>query len=152
MAITDIVKASLEHIQYIAKTETVFGDPVAIGGVTLIPVSKVSIGFAAGGAGKDDRSTSGAGTGGGVNVTPVAVIAISADGGVHVHSLENGELDLGKLLSMAPEAVKKVSKFFKKKDRDGKDAKKGGNDADAGNADSSGDGDDDDDKETTFEP
>jgi len=130
MALSDVIKTSLEHIQYIAKTETVFGEPVKIGDITLVPVSKVSIGFAAGGAGKDEKIGSGAGTGGGVNVTPVAFISISPDGDIKVHSLDNGELDLGKLLAMAPDAVKKVSKFFKKKDRDDKD-KDGNEDGDA---------------------
>jgi uncharacterized spore protein YtfJ len=138
MAISDIVKASLEHIQYIAKTETVFGDPVAVGGVTLIPVSKVSIGFAAGGAGKDDKNTSGAGTGGGVNVTPVAVISISAEGDVQIHSLESGEVDFYSLLSMAPDAVRKVAKFFKRKGKGGKDVD-GGDDDDDGGYDDGGD-------------
>jgi len=121
MPLSDVIKTSLEHIQHIAKTETIFGNPVKVGDITLVPVSKVSVGFAAGGAGKDDKSGSGAGTGGGVNVTPVAFIAISPDGDIKVHSLDNGDLDLGKLLSMAPDAVKKLSKFFKKKDSDNED-------------------------------
>jgi len=118
MPLSDVIKTSLEHIQHIAKTETIFGEPVKVGGITLVPVSKVSIGFAAGGGGKDDKSGSGAGTGGGVNVTPVAFISISADGDINVHSLDSDDLDIGKLLAMAPEAVRKVSKFFRKKDRD----------------------------------
>jgi len=121
MPLSDVIKTSLEHIQHIAKTETIFGNPVKIGDITLVPVSKVSVGFAAGGGGKDEKSGSGAGSGGGVNVTPVAFISISPGGDIKVHSLDNGDLDLGKLLSMAPEAVKKLAKFFKKKERDDKD-------------------------------
>jgi len=120
MPLSDVIKTSLEHIQHIARAETVFGEPVKVGEITLVPVSKVSIGFAAGGGGKDEKSGSGAGSGGGVSVTPVAFISISADGDINVHTLDDGEFDLGKLLAMAPEAVKKVSKFFKKKDSDDK--------------------------------
>jgi uncharacterized spore protein YtfJ len=117
MVLSEVINTALERLQYIAKTETIFGEPIAAGDMTLIPVSKVSIGFAAGGAGKDEKSASGTGTGGGVNVTPVALIVISGKD-IKVHSLTGNDLDLGKILSMAPEAIKKLSKFFKKKDED----------------------------------
>ena len=75
MALSDVIKTALDQLQYIAKTETVVGEPIKAGEVTLIPVSKVSIGFAAGGGGgKETQAGSGAGTGGGVNVTPIAFI------------------------------------------------------------------------------
>jgi len=116
MSLSDVITVSLERFHNIAKTETVFGEPLKVGGVTLVPVSKVSIGFAAGGGGKDDKYGAGAGTGGGVTVTPVALVSISEEG-VEIHSLDNGDLgDLGSLLSLAPEAVKKMAKVFKKKD------------------------------------
>ncbi|MDR0331707.1 MAG: hypothetical protein LBH93_08380 [Chitinispirillales bacterium] len=126
MPLSDVINTALDHMHHIAKTETVFGDPLKVGGITIVPVSKVSIGFAAGGGGKDDKGGSGAGTGGGVNVTPVALISISGDGAVKVHPLDgDNPADIGKLLAAAPDAVKKVMKFFKKKD--GKD---GGGDGD----------------------
>jgi uncharacterized spore protein YtfJ len=121
MALQDVINTALERMQYIAKTETVFGEPITAGGITLIPVSKVSIGFAAGGAGKEEKGGSGAGTGGGVSVTPVAFISINGDD-IRVHALENGaDADLGKLLAMAPDAVKKAMDFIKKKFKGGKD-------------------------------
>jgi uncharacterized spore protein YtfJ len=135
MTLQEIISTALERIQHIAKTETVFGDPVIVGGVTIIPISKVSVGFAAGGAGKMDKGGSGAGTGGGVNVTPVALITISGDD-IRVHTLRDGELDIEKLFSLAPEAVRKVADIFKKKDSGkDKDTDKSvsGNDKRAGN-------------------
>ncbi|MBN2037829.1 MAG: hypothetical protein JW768_13900, partial [Chitinispirillaceae bacterium] len=104
--------------QYIAKTETVIGEPINAGNITLIPVSRVSIGFAAGGAGKDDKCATGAGTGGGINITPVAFIAVTEDR-VQVHPVTPDDPCLSRILEMAPEAIKQVSRFFKKKD--GKD-------------------------------
>ncbi|KMQ51281.1 sporulation protein YtfJ [Chitinispirillum alkaliphilum] len=115
MALSEIIKVALDHIQYVAKTETVIGEPIVAGGTTLIPVSKVSVGFAAGGGGKDDVSGSGAGTGGGVNVTPIAFISISGDK-VDVHSLTGSDQSLSKIMSAAPDVFKKISKYMKKKD------------------------------------
>ncbi len=119
MSISDVITAALDRIQYIAKTETVIGEPVSAGNVTLIPVSKISVGFAAGGAGAgEQKSGSGAGTGGGINVTPVAFIAV-VDDRVEVHPIERAEIDLQSLLVHAPDLFKRVSKYFRKKDSEG---------------------------------
>jgi uncharacterized spore protein YtfJ len=121
MSLSDVIKTALDQMQYIAKTETVVGEPIVAGSVTLIPVSKVSIGFAAGGAGKDDKCSTGAGTGGGINVTPVAFISIT-NGRVQVHPLSPEDPFLSWVAEIAPEAVKKVSALFGKKEgkKDGK--------------------------------
>jgi uncharacterized spore protein YtfJ len=115
MALSDVIKTALDHIQYIAKTETVIGEPITAGEVTLIPVSRVSIGFAAGGGGKEDKYGSGSGTGGGVNITPVAFITIIGEK-VEVHPVTGEEPVISKVISMAPEIFNKISKYFKKKD------------------------------------
>jgi uncharacterized spore protein YtfJ len=122
MNLSDVIKAAMDQIQVIAKTETVIGEPIIAGNVTLIPVSKISIGFAAGGAGNDQKAGSGAGTGGGVNITPVAFIAI-VDDKVQVYPVSKSDPGLGKILSLAPEIIKKVSKFMNK-DKDDKEEKK----------------------------
>jgi uncharacterized spore protein YtfJ len=123
MNLSDVIKAAMDQIQIIAKTETVIGEPIMAGNVTLIPVSKISIGFAAGGAGNDQKAGSGAGTGGGINITPVAFIAI-VDDKVQVYPVSKSDQSLGKILSLAPEIIKKVSKFMNKDKDDDKDEKK----------------------------
>ncbi len=114
MSLAEVIKTALDQIQYIAKTETVIGEPIQAGAVTLIPVSKVSIGFAAGGAGKDEKSSQGAGTGGGVTVIPIAFLAVVGED-VSIHPISKSEPDLSSLLSLAPEVIKKVSKFLGKR-------------------------------------
>jgi len=122
MSLSDVIKTAMDQLQFIAKTETVIGEPISAGGVTLIPVSRISIGFAAGGG--NESKPSGAGTGGGVSITPVAFVSI-AEGRVHVHSLTRNDLDLGRILSMAPELMQRVSKFMDRSEKpnrsDGKD-------------------------------
>jgi uncharacterized spore protein YtfJ len=122
MSLSDVIKTALDQINYIAKTETVIGEPIRAGNVTLIPVSRVSIGFAAGGAGDEKKSGSGVGTGGGVSVTPVAFISI-IDDKVQVHPVNKNDPSLGKILSMAPDLIKQVSKFMGKKGPKDKDEK-----------------------------
>jgi uncharacterized spore protein YtfJ len=117
MSLAEVIKTALDQIQFIAKTETIVGEPITAGPVTLIPVSKVSVGFAAGG-GSDKKADAGVGTGGGINVTPVAFISI-VNGKVQVHTMEKSDLDLGKILAMAPDIMQKISKFMDKKDKKG---------------------------------
>jgi uncharacterized spore protein YtfJ len=130
MSLSEILKTALDQMQYIAKTKTIFGDPIEIGDITLIPVSKVSIGFAAGGANSEKKSGAGTGTGGGVQVTPVAFISISGEK-VQIHSLEKSDPTFSKILSMAPDIIKRVSKFVDKKDKKDKESGKGKKKADS---------------------
>ncbi len=125
MSLSEVLKTALDQIQYIAKTKTVFGEAIQVGDVTHIPVSKVSIGFAAGGANSEKRSGAGTGTGGGVQVTPVALISIS-DGKVQIHPVEKSDPAFSKLVSMAPDIFKKVSKYMDKEKKDKKSNKKKG--------------------------
>jgi len=121
MSLAEIINTALEKMQYIAKTETVFGEPIVAGDVTLIPVSRVSIGFAAGGAGKKESANEGAGTGGGISVTPVAFIVVTGEK-VQVQPLTPSDPVMGKILSVAPDIITNVSKYFTKKEK--KESKK----------------------------
>jgi uncharacterized spore protein YtfJ len=115
MSLSEVIKTALDQIQFFAKTETIVGEPIHAGEVTLIPVSKISIGFAAGGGGQENKTGGGAGTGGGVSVIPVAFISI-IDGKVQVHRVDKSDIGLGKILAMAPDLIQKIAKFAKKKD------------------------------------
>lgn len=121
MSLPEVLKTALDQIKYIAKTETVFGDPIEVGKTTLIPISKVSIGFAAGGANSEKRSGAGTGTGGGVQILPVAFISVSGDK-IKIHTLDKSDPGLSKIISMAPDIVKKISELVDKKGK--KDKKK----------------------------
>lgn len=69
-----------EKLGAVARASTVFGEPVARDGVTVIPVARARWGFG-GGAGRRKKDNAGeeedgAGGGGGVQVTPVGFIEI----------------------------------------------------------------------------
>ena len=46
---SDIINASLEKVKDFTSTETVIGEPISVGGTTIIPVSRITMGFASGG-------------------------------------------------------------------------------------------------------
>lgn len=92
--IGEIIKASVESIKSSFGANTVTGDPITTAnGTVIVPVSKLSVGFASGGIdylGKKAKEAAtpaaptnfGGGGGTGVSVTPVAFIVIAPDGTV----------------------------------------------------------------------
>lgn len=119
MAVNETIETLLKELKQIVKSETVFGDPLTAGDSTIIPVSKISFGFAAGGSGKSEGNS---GTGGGVQVIPVAIIIIT-DGKVQVHQVDQNSDNMSKLMGIAPDLIETVWKKIKK-NGDEKESKK----------------------------
>ena len=107
-----LIERVLGELHHLVKTETVVGDPVPVGDVTLIPVSKISFGFGAGG-GQEGKGQSG--TGGGATVEPIAFVVIDGDGMAQILPLHEKEAGLGQLVGLMPEALAKVKQFVGKK-------------------------------------
>ena len=93
--IQDIIKASLENIRTMVDANTIIGDPIETGsGTTIIPVSKISMGFASGGVDytpKDQKPSNnpqhkamnfGGGGGTGLSVVPVGFLIVTPSGDV----------------------------------------------------------------------
>ena len=79
--VENLMGVSIDKIKQMVDVSTVVGDPIPLsGGTTLIPVSKVSYGFASGGSDlptKGEKDLFGGGGGAGINITPIAFIAVS---------------------------------------------------------------------------
>lgn len=85
--IGDLMQTTLENIKDMVDVNTVIGEPIpTVNGPTIIPVSKVSFGFLAGGGEYDlnklpETDTPFAGGGGaGVSVQPVGFLVVDQDG------------------------------------------------------------------------
>lgn len=134
--INDIIATSLEKIRTIADAETIIGTPIpTAGGITIIPVSKVSVGFASGGLDYGNKTPDkpknfGGGGGTGISVTPVAFLVISPTGGVELLSVSapgGDTLDkVAGLVDKAPDIMERMKLVFSKKKTeetpDGKEA------------------------------
>jgi uncharacterized spore protein YtfJ len=114
-SLESLVQRVLGELHHIVQTQTVVGEPVSAGPVTLIPVSKISMGFGAGGGeGKQH-----AGTGGGASVEPIGFIVVHEDGKVEMMTLKEKEVSWGQLVEMVPDAVSKIKGFVDKRRSDG---------------------------------
>lgn len=131
--INDIIKVSLEKIKDIVDAETIIGSPIeTASGTTIIPVSKVAVGFASGGldydperAAKETKSSllkaanfSGGG-GTGISVSPIGFLIVSKDGRVDLLTVDNPNAgdSIDKLVSIierSPEIISRVKTAFTK--------------------------------------
>ena len=108
--VSELMAETIQKIKEAVDANTVVGQPITTpDGTSLIPVSKVTFGFASGGTdGTNVRY--GAGAGAGVTITPVAFIVVS-QGNVRMIYVEpptNSALD--KALDMVPQLVDKFKK------------------------------------------
>ena len=113
-----LVKTAIEKIKEMVDVETVIGNPItAPNGTVIIPVSKVSVGFASGGSdlpSKNAKDLVGGGTGGGLTIQPLAFITILPDGNVKLLQMTINAPKENAALAMIPDIIDKVTDFLDK--------------------------------------
>ena len=120
--LSDIIKSSLEGIKSFTDIDTVVGKAINTpSGVTVIPVSKVSLGFAGGGVdfGQKKLATSqsfGSGSGSGVSITPLAFLTVGKNGEIDLIRI-NAEVNtsverITSLIEHSPEIIQKIKDTF----------------------------------------
>ncbi len=119
--IQELMQTTMAKIREMVDTNMVVGQPIATqDGVTLIPVSRLSFGFASGGSdfgGKAQVSDKnfGGGVGAGVNVVPVSFLVVK-DGCVKLLPVAPPPGDtLGRVVDMVPDMFDKVTAYLDKK-------------------------------------
>ena len=115
-SVPNMMEGMLHKIREMIDANTVMGTPVTTpDGTTIIPISKVSIGF--GGGGSDFATNKGGnpfggGAGGGVKVTPVAFVVVS-NGNVRMLPVaQAANTTADRLVEMIPDTLDKVSAFI----------------------------------------
>jgi sporulation protein YtfJ len=129
----DLNRASLDSIKSMLDANTIVGDPIETkSGTCIIPISKISVGYASGGldfAKKDAEqkpNNFGGGGGTGITVTPVAFLVVSPNGEVNVLSVNTNNsqapadavTQVVGLIEKSPELIERVKSVFTKKNED----------------------------------
>ena len=114
--VKDLVSSAIGKIHELSDADTVIGKPIKIdGGITVIPVSKVSYGFGSGGTDLPSKSNAdlfGGGGGGGITIQPVAFIVIE-NGKCRMMQINNYTSSADRAIAMIPELVDKVTELLK---------------------------------------
>ena len=122
--IHELLTNTMEHIRTMTDANTIVGQPIHTeDGVTLIPVSKVSLGFVSGGTdftGKnqkpDAKNNFGGGSGAGVNIAPVAFLVVK-NGNVRLLPVAPPPATtVDRVVELVPEMFDKVADLIDKKD------------------------------------
>ena len=91
--VNDLMDVTLDKIKHMVDVNTIIGDPITTpDGTTVIPISRVSYGFASGGSDLPSRTQPAAGlfaggSGAGITIIPIAFLAVS-HGNVRVIQIE----------------------------------------------------------------
>ena len=119
--IGNLMNTTMEKIKEMIDVNTIIGDPITSpDGTLIIPVSKVSYGFASGGSDlptKSTKETFGGGSGGGVTIQPIAFIAVYK-GEVKLLQLSMNATKENAIINMVPEVIDKITDFLGKKSDD----------------------------------
>ena len=116
--INSLMDTTMQKIKEMVDGNTVIGDPITSpDGTIIIPVSKVSYGFASGGSDlptkKESKDCFGGGSGAGVTIQPLAFLTV-CKGQVNLLPIEKYDGAADRVVGMVPELVDKVTALFRK--------------------------------------
>ena len=114
--IGDLTEVTLSKIKEMVDVNTVVGTPITTpDGITLIPVSRVSLGFANAGSDlKSRESAFGGGNGAGIKIEPVGFLCIQ-DGSVRMINISSpAATSVDRLIELTPEIIDKGEQLYKK--------------------------------------
>lgn len=119
--LNDLMGSTMERLRSMVDVNTVVGEPILAGEVTIIPVSMVSVGFASGGsdfASKNQRpeqdNSFGGSSGAGLKITPIGFLIVRGENVklLPVMPPPGGAID--RAVDMVPDLVDKVTSFVEK--------------------------------------
>ena len=116
-----ILETTIEKVKDLVNVSTIIGEPMKVeGGVTIIPVSKVTYGFASGGSdfpSKNNVELFGGAGGAGITINPVAFLVVK-DGDVTIKHITANDNAVERAVTMVPEMFDKVTSFVTKNKED----------------------------------
>lgn len=120
--ISDLMSTTMQKIREMVDVNTIIGTPIRTDdGVTLIPVSKLTFGFASGGSEfqaksqkPDTDNAFGGGSGAGVNIDPVAFLIVKGDTVKLLPVAPPVGNTVDRVVELVPEMFEKVTEYIDK--------------------------------------
>lgn len=119
----DLMTNTMQKIREMVDVNTVVGEPIRTAeGITIIPVSKLSMGFASGGSDfstknqpADKANCFGGGSGAGINIMPVGFLIIKGDSVRMLPVAPPPGTTADRVIEMVPDLVDKVTDLMDRK-------------------------------------
>ena len=121
--IEGMMGVTMDKIRQMVDSNTIIGNPITVEGTIIIPVSRVTFGFASGGSDVGQKSTKdmfGGGTGAGVSIAPIAFLVVN-DGNVRTIQLMEHMSPVDNAINALPDLVDRLTALLKKEKKDKKD-------------------------------
>ena len=118
--VNEVLGISLDKLKTLIDSNTVIGERLVIDGITILPISKVSFGYAAGGSELPTSKPAapfGGGSGGGVTISPVGFLTVN-NGEVRLVQLQTANNTADRIVNSVPELLDRIAAMAKKKDKD----------------------------------
>lgn len=123
--LNDIMATTMDKIKDIIDVNTIVGTPITTpDGLLLIPISKVSFGFASGGAdsstGKSDQNSVnfGGGSGAGASIVPVAFLMVNGETVKMIPVAAPANTTVDRAIELVPQVIDRVDDMIKKRKKD----------------------------------
>mgnify|MGYP004687102765 CR=1 FL=1 len=121
--LSEMMTSTMEKIKSMIDVNTVIGNPISTpNGATVIPITKVSIGYGSGGsdfATKNYPATRdnsfGGGAGAGVQITPIAFLVVRDDSVRMLPISEPASSSMDRLIELLPELIDKAESYLSEK-------------------------------------
>lgn len=123
--IEGMMDTTLEKIRQMVDVNSIIGDPITSpDGTTIVPISKITYGFASGGSdlptkSQSDKQFFGGATGAGVTINPVAFLTISGSD-VKLLRVDPGNTSVDRIIEQVPELIDKIGGLIGKKPKQSK--------------------------------
>ena len=111
----NLIETAMQNLKSMVDTNTIVGEPIYTpDGITLVPVSRVSMGFGGGGAEFAQNKGYGGGTGCGVRVEPIGFLVVK-DGSVRMMNvIPPASNTVDRIIDMVPDVVDRVDQMIDK--------------------------------------
>ena len=112
----NMLETTIQKIREMVDVNSVIGQPISTpDGVTIIPVSKVTVGFGGGGSDFANNNSFGGGVGGGVSVTPTCFLIVK-DGNVRMMPVATpANTTADRIVEMVPDTLDKITSYLDSK-------------------------------------
>lgn len=118
--LNEMMTNSMGKIRDMVDVNTVIGDPITTtDGVTLIPITKVSIGYGGGGsdfptsAASNRDNAFGGGAGAGVKITPMAFLVIRGESVRMLPVAEPASTSVDRIIELVPDILDRVEDMLR---------------------------------------